>query len=127
MPRSEPTARPIAKSLRLSTALRPGRLGCGLRLRRGLRLRLCPGLWLRFLGGLPEAGLEVVEDEPGGGLDPRRGCDQQVALADDEQAAVAGGGLEVREVTSGGPICFLEQNLGARGDLFRAQVGQRRG
>src|SRR5512133_1507317 len=98
MPSSEPAASASAMSLRRPTVLRPR-----------LALRLWSGLRLRLGRRLAETALEVVEDEPRRGLGRRGRGDHRLALADDEQASVAGRGLELRDVAFGRLRSLLEQ------------------
>src|SRR5687767_12774650 len=117
MPSSDPKARRRARSLRLLT-------GLALRLRSGLGL--CPRLGLRLLGCFAEAGSEVVEDEARRRLGAGRCRDEQLALADDEQAALSRRRLHVRELPSTCSSCFLEERLCVLSELLRAVLAQRR-
>src|SRR5438552_12141070 len=68
------------------------------RLRRGGGLARAGGLPFRRRGlDAPQRGLEVVEDEPDRRIGTRRRRDGRLALAHDEDAALAGCDLELGE------------------------------
>src|SRR3979490_3133367 len=81
-----PAKMPVAKP----TAARNLRFIVHLLSRRSLRLR-------RRGVGVPQAALQVVEDEADRGRRTRRSSDPPRVVADDEHAAVGGRGLELRD------------------------------
>src|SRR5215218_1370331 len=99
MPRSDPTTKPSAMSLRGLIALRPG-VSLGLRLRSGL-------------GRSPQGALEVVEDEPGRRLGRGRRGNHRRAVLDDEQASVRGRRLDLGQLAFGDLAGLLDQCLRA--------------
>src|SRR5262245_28718313 len=99
-----------ARSPRMAAALRriglPLARGAGFARLRGLLVRRAAGLLprggrlargLRLRGDVPQRRLEVVEDEADGGVAPRRGGDARLAVAHDEDAALACRDFQLRE------------------------------
>src|SRR4051812_9138711 len=93
--------------------------------RRAPALRL---LRLRRRGRVPEAGLQVVEDEADGGIRDRRGCDQAVALADDEDAAVGCRRLDLgdRRLLAAQRVGLLEQPARGRREALGSVAALKR-
>src|SRR5213592_4772851 len=116
MPRSEPAASARATRLRLPTARR---------LSSWLRLRL--GLGLRLRGPPPEAALQVVEDKARRRLGTGRRGDEEVALANGEEAPHFGRDLELAQLARVESSGLLEQVLRGRGQALCPRVGKRRG
>src|SRR6266511_2789900 len=99
----EPAASSSARSLRRPTRLRPLRLP---------------------LSGRAQGTLEVVEHEARGGLRPGDGRDQPVSVADDEEAALGGRGLQLRELTLSHLLGCLEERPRRRGEPGSSLVGE---